>query len=193
MGRSREFDPERALEAAMEVFWTHGYRNTSVDDLLSAMKINRWSMYQTFGDKPQLFTKALALYRERWSAFIQSRLSAEASPRAALLRLMRDLGRQVIADKLTRGCLMANSAFEIKHLPEPAARMVRDGARRLEDLLTRTIERAQEAGEIDRRKDARVLARFLIAAMNGVRGAAKLEPQRERLAELVELMLSAVH
>jgi TetR/AcrR family transcriptional repressor of nem operon len=193
MGRRREFDPEQALEAAMNVFWASGYRNTSIDDLLAAMKINRFSMYQTFGDKSQLFTKALSLYRERWSAFIASYLKQGASPRASLMALFRAQGKQVISDKLGRGCLMANSAFEISHLPEDAATMVRESIDRLEATLTQTITRAQASGEIDPRKDALSLARFLIFSMNGIRGAAKLEPDRAKLTELVEIMLSAVH
>ena len=199
MSRPRAFDPERALEAAMDVFWTKGYRNTSVDDLLAAMGINRWSMYQTFGDKPQLFTQALDLYRGRWSAFIARHLEDAQSPRAALMKLFRAQGIQAVSDKLGRGCLLANSAFEITELPDDAALRVRESVQRLEDKLTSTVIRAQEAGEIDPHKDARSLARYLIASMNGIRGAARLAVRAgsgstpDHLPELVEIMLSALH
>ena len=203
MSRPRAFDPDVALEAAMEVFWTQGYRNTSVDDLLGAMGINRWSMYQTFGDKPQLFTRALALYRGRWAAFIEAHLAGASSPRAALMKLFRAQGNQAVSDKLGRGCLLASSAFEIKELPEDAARMVRDSIARLEDRLAHTITETQAGGEIDPRKDPRALARYLIASMNGIRGAARLAahegPRHARsapgadLTDLVEIMLSALH
>src|SRR5688572_16974461 len=111
MGRKLEFDPERALEAAMEVFWQRGYANASTSELLAAMRINRFSMYQTLGDKPQLFVKALQLYRERWRSFIAGQLASEGSPRAAVMRLFRAMGEQIVDDKLGRGCLIANSAF----------------------------------------------------------------------------------
>jgi TetR/AcrR family transcriptional regulator, transcriptional repressor for nem operon len=192
VGRHREFDPEEALEAAMEVFWQKGYRHTAVSDLLAAMGINRWSMYETFGDKQQIFVKALSLYRRRWSAFIAKHLQRPGSPKAALVCLLRAMGREIVDDKLARGCLLANSSFELAHLEPEARELVLSSLQSLEDTLTAVITRAQEAGEIPRARDARELARFLIAAVNGIRSAGKVEPRRGRLAALVELSLSVL-
>jgi hypothetical protein len=36
VARRREFDPDEVPEESMRAFWTHGYRETSVDDLVSA-------------------------------------------------------------------------------------------------------------------------------------------------------------
>src|SRR4051812_14003186 len=99
MGRHLEFDPDTALEAAMEVFWSQGYQHTSVQDLLAAMQINRWSMYQTLGDKPAVFLKALSLYRGRWSEFIKHHLEQPGSPRHALMNLVRAMGTRIVEDK----------------------------------------------------------------------------------------------
>lgn len=177
----------------MQVFWQKGYARTSVDDLLQAMGINRWSMYQTFGDKRRLFVKALTLYRERWRAFIREHLDKEGSPRAAVMGLLRAMGDQIVADRLNRGCLLASSSFEIDQLDPEAALIVTSGLRSLEDALTEAIARAQSAGEISGSKDARTLARFLIATVNGIRSAGKVEPRRGRLMELIETALSVLH
>jgi TetR/AcrR family transcriptional repressor of nem operon len=193
MGRPREFDPEKALEAAMELFWQKGYQHTSVSDLLDAMGINRWSLYETFGDKPQLFLKALELYRARWAAFIRAQLEAHTSPRAALFALFRAMGDQIVADRLHRGCLIANSAFELAALEPDAARVVTEGLRRLEDTVTDLVGRAQRCGELTTREEPRRLARFLLASVNGIRAAGRVESQRARLAELIEVALSVLH
>jgi TetR/AcrR family transcriptional repressor of nem operon len=193
MGRHREFDAEEALEAAMQLFWQNGYQHTSVSDLLAAMGINRWSLYETFGDKPQLFIKALLLYRGRWSAFIGQHLSQPGSPRAALMSLIRAMGQQIVDDKLMRGCLIANSAFELAQLPPEGAKIVLAGLKSLELALANAILRAQEAGEIAGGQDAHMLARFIIASVNGIRSAGRVEPQRRRLMELVEVALSVLH
>ena len=42
----------------MQVFWHKGYEATSMEDLLSAMDLNRGSLYDTFGDKRQLFSES---------------------------------------------------------------------------------------------------------------------------------------
>ena len=62
MARHKEFDRDTALHAAIGMFSEHGYEGTSTDRLLTAMKISRQSMYDTFGDKRSLYLEALKRY-----------------------------------------------------------------------------------------------------------------------------------
>ena len=55
MPRPKEFDRDEALQAAIGVFCEKGYAAASTDELMRAMKISRQSMYDTFGDKRQLY------------------------------------------------------------------------------------------------------------------------------------------
>ena len=64
MARPREFDEVTALEAAMECFWHRGYEATSVRDLADKMRISAPSLYNTYGDKRELFTRSLERYAE---------------------------------------------------------------------------------------------------------------------------------
>ena len=61
-GRPRKAQPEVALAAAMNAFWAKGYEATSMSDLTEATGLHKASLYQTFGDKHQLFVSALKLY-----------------------------------------------------------------------------------------------------------------------------------
>jgi len=54
-GRPRAYDPDVALEQAMQTFWKSGYCGTSLDDLSAAMHMNRPSLYAGFGDKRRLY------------------------------------------------------------------------------------------------------------------------------------------
>ncbi len=56
--RHKAFDPSTVLNEAVDVFWTQGYEATSVQDLVDHMGINRFSMYDTFGNKHELFMSA---------------------------------------------------------------------------------------------------------------------------------------
>ena len=50
-GRPRQFDPDQAVQRAMQIFWTRGYQGTSLPDLLDATQLSRGSLYAAFGDK----------------------------------------------------------------------------------------------------------------------------------------------
>ncbi len=63
-GPEKQFDPEEALKKAMKLFWAQGYAATGMAELQSAMGIGRKSLYDTFGNKRQLFIKTLQLYSD---------------------------------------------------------------------------------------------------------------------------------
>lgn len=59
MGRTRTFEESTTLRAAGEVFRTHGYEGTSIDDLVSALSLHRGSLYNAYGSKRGLFVASL--------------------------------------------------------------------------------------------------------------------------------------
>ena len=79
VGRPRAFDMEKALQKALEVFWRKGYEGASLPDLCEAMGINKPSLYAAFGNKEQLFLKAIELYENRPCAFFYPALEHATS------------------------------------------------------------------------------------------------------------------
>src|SRR4028118_8402 len=87
-GRPREFCVEQALAAALGVFWTKGYEGSSLSDLTQAMGITRPSLYAAFGNKEELFRKALDLYEREKLAYVSEALAAPTS-REVVGRLLK--------------------------------------------------------------------------------------------------------
>ncbi len=109
-GRPREFETEKALEAALRVFWQKGYEGAGLTDLTKAMGINRPSMYAAFGNKEALFRKVMDRYAERSGALIKKSLAA-GTAREAAERLLRG-----VADGFTEcggqaGCFLVQSSM----------------------------------------------------------------------------------
>lgn len=71
MGRPRAFSEDQALESAMRVFWEKGYEGATLNDLTTAMGINRSSLYTIFGDKDALFKKVVERYTEGPAAYVR--------------------------------------------------------------------------------------------------------------------------
>src|ERR1700676_3895943 len=111
MARTKEFDPEQALQVATEVFWRLGYEHTSLDILMREMGIARQSLYDTFGDKRALYLKALHHYRDANHAMLRELFKPGRPVKAGFRKLLVDLARESRAEH-ERGCLLLSANME---------------------------------------------------------------------------------
>ena len=192
MARPLSYERKAVLEQAMRLFWRQGYEATSVQDLVEATGLNRASLYNAFGDKRGLFLAAIERYQSVTSCGRLSALEAEGSALAALRRYFEELIAFSLGDGRRLGCLMTNSAIEMAPRDPDCAERLRDGLARVEDAFYHLVRRAQSRGEIAQARDARALARFLLGLVQGLRVLARLDPQEDRLRDLVETGLSAL-
>jgi TetR/AcrR family transcriptional repressor of nem operon len=181
---AKQFDSDDALERAMDVFWTHGYEATSMSHLLEAMGINRASLYATFGDKRALYLAAMARYDETYMTRLIELLSAPGSPKEAIVRTIRTMVDIAAADQERRGCMLTNTATELAGRDPEIGQRVAANLSRIESVIYATLVRARESGEIDRDRDLRALARFLMCVQQGVRVMTKLFPGRKYLEDI---------
>ena len=168
MSRPKAFDPDEALEKAMQVFWHKGYEATSMEDLLKAMDINRGSLYATFGVKRELFLKAMDLYCS--GGGIGSRLSILSQPGPALPLIRLFIGAMLefaLSDPQRRGCLIANTAMELAPHQHDIAVKVSGRLQSLEAAFFKLLTRAKQEGELGKSKDPLSLARVLVTMMQG--------------------------
>src|SRR6266404_7141248 len=168
MARQKEFDPEEVLHRAMEVFSACGYEGTSIRDLVKHMRINRQSIYDTFGDKHSLFLQALDRYRE-----IQSRRVSEVLERpGSMKKNLRQLFEEEVARSLSaegrRGCFVGNSMSELAGRCEETATRTCNSVASAEKIFRRALERGREQGELPRVRDTRAVARFLYSNLQGL-------------------------
>lgn len=168
MPRPKEFNPDTALEKAMHVFWHKGYEATSMEDLLSAMAINRGSLYATFGDKRELFLKAMDRYCA--GGGIGSGVSILHQPGPALPLIRRFIGHMLdfaLSDPLRRGCMITNTVMELAPHQKDIAKKVAGRLQMAEEAFFALLSRAKQGGELSKDKDPRVLARILVTMMQG--------------------------
>ena len=189
MARTKEFEPERALERAMELFWRRGYEATSLRELLEAMGIGQGSFYGTFGDKHTLFLATLDRYREAAEAGAVTTLE-DGSPKEAIRAMFRGMV-DVLAgqEEPRRGCFLANSAVELAPHDAEVGERISRYVRCLEDAFERTVRRGQATGEIDTRRDPRTLARSLVNNSLGLRVLARTGTDRRTLEDAADAAL----
>ncbi|HEY8451837.1 MAG: TetR/AcrR family transcriptional regulator [Micromonosporaceae bacterium] len=192
MVRAKEFDPAVALQRAMELFWEHGYEATSMAMLTERLGIGRASLYATFGDKHELYLKALRHYLATREPNPIELLSQPGPALPAVRALVEAYVQETLTDQRRRGCLVVNSATErVPHDPS-VARVVESSWDTLEAALASALTRARAQGELAPDKDPRALARFLLVFLQGVRVLGRAAPDPQRLQDAAAEALAHV-
>src|SRR5271165_1644944 len=166
IGRPREFDIDRALERAMELFWRQGYEGTSVADLTRELGLTRPSLYAAFGSKEGLFLKALDLYEAR-AGYREAALTAstaEAYARA-LLEGAADLHGD---NRNPPGCLGVQSALACAPQSDTIRKELIRRRKFGERVIRNRLNRAKTEGDLPPDADPANLARFLSIVIYGI-------------------------
>lgn len=191
VGRPRKFQRERALEAAVAVFWERGYEGTSVQNLLDAMGINRGSMYNSFGDKESLFVQAVEHYCTRSRESVSAILKREGPALDNVREMVRSRGREASSGP-ARGCLVTNTAVEVAPHVASVADTLTYHYSRLELMIRNALDRAVDSGELSHLTDTRALSRFLVAVDQGVMVFTRAGAVAESVDDVVRVALAAL-
>jgi len=186
VGRPREFDEERALEAAMDEFWKKGYESTSLNDLCCCTGLHKGSLYQAFGDKHQLFMRSLNHYADREFKDVAAVALEQDSPLDSIRALVRTVCDHAAEG---RGCLMINSMVELApHDAEVRDMLAQEGQRRI-GVMAELLTKAQELGEIRAELNPLKLAQQLMVGLAGSAALVKGLITTEEVMELLESMI----
>jgi TetR/AcrR family transcriptional regulator, transcriptional repressor for nem operon len=187
MARPRQYDPDDVLERSMREFWSRGYRETSVDDLVTATGLQPGSLYNAFPDgKRGLFLKAL----ERYSKLVVPQKMGELESAGAGLAELRAYFDGLVDDLTTpqgrMGCLMVNSTVELAAEDSEVGAIVRNHMQRLERNAQRALENARRRGQVPAGVDPRTKAAQLMATGMGLMVVGKTDPGRKTLETIVD-------
>lgn len=190
MGRHREFDVDKVLDAAMCVFWRKGYEGTSYVDLTQAAGVERPALYAAFGNKEALFRRALERYYERFLDFIPA---AEQLPtaRAVAAHILNETVALNTRFNDQRGCLGVNGALAVSDDAEPVRQALVEFRAAGEARLRERFERAQAEGDLPPDAKPAVLAAFLMAVTHGIAVQAKAGFSRDMLQAVADQALVA--
>ena len=165
-GRTRQFDVDEALDRALEVFWARGYEGATLPELTRAMGINRPSLYAAFGNKEELFRKALDRYLAGPQGFMAEALkepTARAVAEAIFSGFIRMRGRDQ-----ARGCLVVQGALACGEEAEPVRRELARLRQAAVTAFRERFERAVQDGDLPKGTDCAGLARYVATVLNGL-------------------------
>src|SRR6478735_6461503 len=146
-GRPRSFDPDAALDRAIEVFWRQGYEGTTLDDLTGAMGINRPSLYAAFGNKEATFRRAVERYAEVDMAYVGEAL-AEPTARRVAEHYLRSNVAAITQPGKPAGCLSVQGGLAGSAEDERVVRFLADSRAGGERRMADRFRRARDDGDL---------------------------------------------
>ncbi|MDX2133755.1 MAG: TetR/AcrR family transcriptional regulator [Saprospiraceae bacterium] len=192
MPRTKQFDEQEVLQKATELFWKKGFHDTSIQELVDHLGINRASLYDTYGGKEALFEKTFELYRQRNTQAAETLLSGEPSVKEAFHKLFKVILDTTVKDSEKKGCFVVNTTAEL--LPNEAkwAPVLNRNRKTFEALFLKHLQRGVAQGEISPEKDLPSIAAMLYTLNNGLGVVAKINPSKKDLLKVVETALQVL-
>src|SRR5262245_3118377 len=187
-GRPREFDTAKALDAALLLFWRHGYEGTSLSALTSAMRISTPSLYAAFGGKESLFRKAVDRYVQRPASYLPIALK-EPTARRAAEKLFRGAINMVMHPRHPDGCLLVHGALAVGPACEAIRTQLSLCRAAAEAAVRDRFEQAIAEGDLPADASARKLARYIVTVLWGLSVQAAGGATRPQLQEVARMAL----
>jgi AcrR family transcriptional regulator len=147
------------LDRALEVFWARGYEGATLPALTQAMGINRPSLYAAFGNKEELFRKALDRYQTGPQSFLGEAL-AKPTARAMTEAVLSGFIKMLRGRDTVRGCLIVCGALACGEEAEPVRLEPAQLRQAAVTALRERFERAVQDGDLPARTDCATLARY---------------------------------
>ena len=192
MAAKRNFDSEEVLNHVMRTFWSHGYRGTSLEDLARATGLRKGSLHNAFGNKEDLFVLALERYAQLFDRQLDNTLK-NPDPYKAIKGFLETVVERMSDPSNPRGCLSTYACIEWQDLPPKAAAKVSHALAGLEEQLTKIIKKGQQQGNLALDKDARSLARFLIATTRGMATLHKVTGDLDTVRDVANCALAVLN
>ncbi|CAN5478087.1 TetR/AcrR family transcriptional regulator [soil metagenome] len=190
-GRPRSFDIDQALDSAMLLFWQQGYERTSLNDLTGAIGINRPSLYAAFGNKEELFYKALERYTELRDGPVVTALELPRVRDAVETILM--YGARFFTDDAAHpaGCLTVQGALACSPDGQRVHEVLKEKRASGEAAFVRRFERARTDGDLPPDTDPVELARYVSTVSYGMAVQANAGATYNELVQVVQRTMRA--
>lgn len=190
-GRPRVFDMDEALEKALQIFWQRGYEGASLAELTEALGVNKPSLYAAFGNKEELFMKALAKYTTGPVAFVRDVVN-EPTAHAVAKRFLSEAADFLTQPSHPKGCMVVQGALSGSESAEMVKKVLIQYRAAYENLLTKRFEQAKKDGDLSGDADPQALAKYLATLHQGMSVQATSGASKDDLLAIADLALNAL-
>lgn len=194
MARAREFDEQALLDGAQELFWSHGFDHTSLEQVTAATGVGNGSIYAAYGTKLNLFLEVFRRYCDQRAEFVDEVVSsASGSEVEAVQAFFEAIIADCAAQPGRRGCLMINSIAQLGDRVPEVVSIARQSTQRMENSIAARIGTG-DRGDFAHLDPAQIalLSAHIVLVSQGFIQLSRLGVSRERLRKIAEVSSRAL-
>ncbi len=192
MPRIEEFDRDKVLLNAMNVFWEKGYNGTSMQDLVDATGLNRSSIYNSFGSKLELYQNTLKQYQKNGNARFQKALVKAQNPLHAIRLIFEGFLPDIVDDDMAKGCFTMKCKAEMGSHDEDVKKWLLDTQEQTLAVFQDLVSDGQEQGSINTDQDSKTYAYHIFNAFQGFRMTGILVKDRKVLQQVIDNAIKVI-
>lgn len=197
MARTKAFDEQEVLVKAQELFWKKGYHATSIADLRDYLQISKSSIYETYGNKEELFLKSLSFYLDGGQESGTAKPSENVSTSLFLQQFLETAIERAWSDTERKGCFAMNCTAELAshHQAEFSARVKAILNANFEQFVENWslyFKDQQTKGSISKEKDPKALAQFLFATLGSINMISRKALDKQVLTNIAMTALAGI-
>ena len=184
-----EFDFNRAIDRATQLFWKNGYSRTPLRQLLKAMGIGEGSFYNTFGSKKRLYKKCLEHYNETVSRRRLNALSSARSVKIGIRAFFSTLLDEIDNPKTPSVCMLAGSLSRDVMAERELGHCILNDINAFASIFVQRMETARTQRELPSNFDVAIAAQVLITFLQGFFRVIRVLYDRKEMERQIEMLL----
>jgi TetR/AcrR family transcriptional regulator, transcriptional repressor for nem operon len=189
MPKVKLFDIDKAKSAAKETFWNKGFNATSMQDLVDAMQISRQSLYDTFGNKNELFEACLADYQKEAFENTCKSLTYDKPVKQVFESFYNDLIESIVTDSKNKSCFILNSLMETIPGEIAVDNVVHENYEQLAKKIKDILLAAKKKEHLNFQFTLDALTNHIIMTIHGIKVVGKINKDKVFLKNLAKTSL----
>jgi len=193
MPRTKKFDKTEVLAAAASIFQQKGYNGTSMDEVLRATGLSRSSLYDSFGDKHNLYIQSLEYYKQNNQALSDKNEEKPVNGLQKIDFLFKNVVDHLIAHPDDNGCLLVNAAAEMSKQCFKTQQVICNNKDEVQELLTGWLNDAQSRNILKLSKPTKNYSQFLYNTLLGLRVMSQSGATKQELNNVVKVTIDSLN
>ena len=187
---SRRQYKEQILKAGLQLLYQQGFSASGIQEIANVSNLPKGSFYNYFQSKEDFAEQVIELYTQDLCTYLDRMLFQANNSPIHRLKSLFDRWIAHYKNGSTCGCLAGNLSQELASQNPKIQKALDRSFNKLQAYFIACLKEAQEAGEIDRSIDSKLLGAFIYNSWQGAMVRMKAQDNANALEQFQQVVFN---